>query len=514
MGHVPSPPVTSDAPDVAVTVVLHLRNGLDHVGECIMALVDHTNDVAFQTLIVDHATTDATAGIIASLSGDLAVIRANPVEGYAPPTDRAVTMARAPVLVFLDPDTVVGPGWLGPLLARLGADASLAALQPRVVTADARVWSTGGVRAADGRPLLRDHGRPAGTPGADRVDETIDFLDGSCLVVRRSAFLAAGGYDPAYPPGICQHADLSLALTGLGHRIDYEPTVTVTALARPDLRSGRRRLAAKWPVTPPARRVRSVAFYLPQFHPIAENDLWWGRGFTEWTNVTRVGPRFEGHDQPHLPADLGFCDLRLPETRAAQADLARRHGVDAFCYYHYWFEGRRLLQRPFEEVLASGEPDFPFCLCWANEDWRRNWDGRSGETLVAQHYSEADDRAHIAWLLPVFADPRYLRVDGKPLFLVYRASQLPDPPRTLALWREAARAGGLGELLLCRVESFSADHADPRPLGFDASVEFQPDWDVLETRPRRMDSPGLHYDYDDVVSAMEVKPRPSWRRIP
>ena len=226
------------------------------------------------------------------------------------------------------------------------------------------------------------------------------------------------------------------------------------------------------PVSRPG--VRAIAFYLPQFHPIPENDQWWGPGFTEWRNVANARPLFPGHYQPHLPADLGFYDLRLPEVREAQAALASQHGISGFCYYHYWFNGRRILERPFAEVLASGKPDFPFCLCWANENWTRVWDGGEQDILLQQHYSTDDDRAHIQALIPSFADARYIRIDGRPLFLVYRTELLPEPARTADIWRSEVSKAGLGDLYLARVENF-ASRVDPRVIGFDASVEFAPD---------------------------------------
>ena len=233
------------------------------------------------------------------------------------------------------------------------------------------------------------------------------------------------------------------------------------------------------PGKPGVPNLRAIAFYLPQFHPIPENDEWWGKGFTEWTNVSKANPLFEGHYQPHIPGELGYYDLRSPQTRKAQAKLAREYGIHGFCYYHYWFNGKLLLNQPLDEVLASGEPEFPFCLCWANEDWTRAWDGRSGEVLIGQAYNHDDDRAHMRYLAPIFTDNRYIRVGGKPLFLVYRANRMPDPKKTAELWREEARSLGIGELYLCRVESFPDEHADPAAIGFDASVEFQPDWTQL-----------------------------------
>jgi lipopolysaccharide biosynthesis protein len=228
--------------------------------------------------------------------------------------------------------------------------------------------------------------------------------------------------------------------------------------------------------------VRLIAFYLPQYHPIPENDQWWGAGFTEWTNVTKARPLFRGHYQPHLPADLGFYDLRVPEVREIQAALAREYGIYGFCYHHYWFHGRRLLHRPFEEVLASARPDFPFCLCWANETWNRVWDGNDHEVLIAQTHSHDDDLAHISALIPAFRDRRYIRIHGKPLFLVYRTDRLPNPRRTAAIWRGEAARAGIDDLFLAAVESHDHD-IKPAEIGFDACVEFAPNWRGM-FRPR------------------------------
>ena len=214
-----------------------------------------------------------------------------------------------------------------------------------------------------------------------------------------------------------------------------------------------------------------VALYLPQYHPIAENDEWWGKGFTEWTNVTKARPMYSGHPQPDLPADLGFYDLRVPETRLLQAEMARDYGVDAFCYYHYWFgNGRRLLHQPFDAVLKSGQPDHPFMLCWANQTWSGVWHGLNGNVLIEQKYpGKSDHEAHFESLLPAFRDSRYLKVNEMPVFNVYAPTELPESVKTLELWRAMAREAGLPGIYF--IGTHHTPDWDARSFGYDAYVK-------------------------------------------
>lgn len=260
-----------------------------------------------------------------------------------------------------------------------------------------------------------------------------------------------------------------------------------------------------------------VAFYLPQFHQTPENDAWHGAGFTEWTVVAQSRPLFPGHCQPDLPGELGFYDLRLPETRELQARLARAHGISGFCYYHYWFKGHRMLERPFDEVLRSGRPDFPFCLAWANESWFRRWQGSADELVIEQEFDEQDDVEHIRWMIEAFRDDRYIRIKGRPLLAVYRPQDLPNPKRTVEIWRDECQRAGIPDPWLVGFET-RGNVVDPAEIGFDAGAEFVPhglaELATPMTPPPLCDPSNTVYDYAKVASAYAAKPDPPWIRYP
>lgn len=260
-----------------------------------------------------------------------------------------------------------------------------------------------------------------------------------------------------------------------------------------------------------------IAFYLPQFHPIPENDAWWGPGFTEWQNVTRALPQFEGHAQPRLPGELGFYDLRIPDVMRQQMQLAREYGVGAFCSYFYWFGGKTLLEQPLQQWLHDSTLDLPLCLCWANENWSRRWDGRADQILIGQQHSAEDDVAFIAHVARYVADERYLRVDGKPLLLVYRPGLLPDPKATALRWRAWCHEHGMGEIYLAYVQSF--DRVDPRDIGFDAAVAFPPnnsDLKPISDRQRLLNPSfcGDVYDWRELARSMSEQPDPDYTLFP
>lgn len=251
-----------------------------------------------------------------------------------------------------------------------------------------------------------------------------------------------------------------------------------------------------------AGAVKLIAFYLPQFHPIKENDAWWGRGFTEWSNVTRAIPQYVGHYQPHLPIDLGFYDLRIPEIQERQVELAKSYNIDGFAFYYYWFDGQRLLDGPLDSFVENPNIEFPFCLIWANENWTRRWDGNEDDVIMQQVHSPEGDVQFIADAAKYLSHPRYIRIDGRPVLIVYKVQLLPEAELTIQRWRDYCIKIGLGNPYLIAAQTMGFE--DPRPFGFDAAMQFPPHNEHMKPRfalrtPRGEGPVLMHKEFEGAV---------------
>lgn len=447
------------------------------------------------------------------------------VAGPVAACNAAAHIATGRFLMFLREDFRIDGNSLSALCGELQAEGDKGATCPALIGPDGRLISAGARIAYDGR--LRPVGKGAFPDEARHTySRDLDVCAFQGILIERELFHSLGALDTAYVTSAFAFADLGLKIGQAGRRIRYcaqARAQQVPGNARDVMEDAchpddRMHLSRTWlEVLEEKDRVRTIAFYLPQYHPIPENDLWWGKGFTEWTNVSRAKPNFTDHYQPRQAGDLGYYDLRAPEVQVEQARLADRYGIDGFCYYYYWFHGKRLLERPVERLLKDDAYQFPFCLCWANENWTRRWDGNEHELLIGQQHSDEDDRKVIADLSRFLTHPAYIRVRGRPLILVYRTDLFPDFGRTVALWREACKHSGIGEIFIARVEtSNGAEQPDPSDVGCDASVEFPPHNlpDLAQLAEGRESDDRFVVDYRDAALEYASRPAPNYPRMP
>ncbi len=490
-----------------VSIIITAYNHIDYTAYCLASIHRHSPEASCELIVVDDASSDATERLLGAIPG-LRYFRNAENLGFLRTANHGAAQARGRYLLFLNNDTQVLPGWLDRLLEVFATRPDAGIVGAKLIYPSGHLQEAGAALRRDGTVDLIGLNDDPAKPQYNILRE-VDHCSKVCLLIETAFFRELGGFDETYAPAYFEDCDLSLRARKRGRKIIYQPAAEVIHHLSVATNQSDRKLRQiernqqiyleRWNTTLQALdQVRLIAFYLPQYHPIPENDHWWGKGFTEWTNVTKAAPNFVGHYQPRLPADLGFYDLRLPEVREEQSALARRYGIHGFCYYYYWFAGKRLLNRPLDEVVQSGRPNFPFCVCWANENWSRRWDGLDAEILIAQAHSDEDDLSFIKTLEPALRDLRYIRIDGRPLLLVYRPDLLPDAARTAEIWHDYCRKTGLGDLYLIAVQSFGITD-DPRGFGFDAAVEFPPHaMAVLAKPPEEMLNPdfrGRFYDY-------------------
>ena len=469
-----------------VSIIIPAYGHLKYTIECLLSISAATDTSrSFEVIVADDASPDSTAEVLSGVR-HLRLVRQAENVGFLRNCNAAADQAAGRLIVFLNNDTQVTTGWLNAMASVFDEWPNVGAVGPRVVYPDGNLQDAGTrVRREGAIEMIGLNGAPEDPRWGYPRD--VDYVSGACLMVVADVFREMGGFDEALAPAYCEDLELGLRLRERGLRSMYTPKaeivhhLSVTSDAHSaDFKTraitrNMQALAERYQEKlDELDDVRVVTFYLPQFHQFEENDLWWGPGFTEWTNVVQARQNWAGHYQPRVPADLGYYDLRVPESIERQWQLASRYGIDAFCYYYYWFAGKRLLDRPLDRLLSSDQAAHPFCLCWANENWTRRWDGQDDEILIAQRHSAADDLAVIRDLARYMAHPAYLRVRGRALLLVYRVDLFPNFAETAERWRTECGRLGVGEIELVMVESFrfAGESVDPAAYGCDAVVEF------------------------------------------
>lgn len=514
-----------------VSIIMPVFNNLKFSLECLLSISAHSDPtVTYEVIVADDASTDETVDVLSAIP-NLRLIRNKENVGFLRNCNLALAQVKGDYTLYINNDIQVTAGWLKTLLETFSSRERVGVVGPKFIYPNGHLQEAGAAFRLDGTSDmvgLNEHPTQARYSYTRRVD----YVSGACLMLPTALAKQLGGFSEEYLPCYCEDADLCLRVQEAGYYAYCNPGATIVhhlskTTASLDenfkLRSISKNLAVlrnRW-IDRIEKNVnpKIITFYLPQFYPFPENEKWWGKGFTEWTNVSKAKPNFVGHYQPRLPADLGFYDLRLPEVMVKQAELAKRYGIHGFCYYYYWFAGKRLLDRPIEQMLANREIDMPFCLCWANENWTRRWDGQDKEILIAQAHSPADDKAIIMDLIRYFRDPRYIRIDGRPMILVYRVKLLPDFLETTRRWREVCKEEGIGEIYIVMVESFELVQMNSQPsdFGCDAAIEFPPHGLATSCKPSgEVINPhfsGSIGDYRDVAVTYATREIPSYTRF-
>jgi GT2 family glycosyltransferase len=511
-----------------VSVIIPYYNAKKYIIECLLSLFKKAELDKIEVILVNDHSPDDIKNTVDGIP-NLIYLENGKNEGFVKSCNKGAKAAKGDYFLFFNNDAQITENAIELMASTLDNDPAIGIVGPKVLYPAGHLQEAGCKLFPDGSSGfigLDDD------PNLERYNysKEVDYVSGCSLMIRKEVFEKVGGFSLEFEPGYCEDVDLCMKTRNEGYKIWYNHQATIyhyLSAATPDsyknfhIPKNEGKLFTKWfDKIQELNEVKILSFYLPQFHPYKENEFWWGKGFTEWTNVSKALPNYEGHVQPQLPTDLGFYDARLKETMENQKKLAEKYGVSGFCFYYYWFAGKRVMELQLDRILHDNKSELPFCLCWANENFTKRWDGGNNEIVLGQSHSDEDDEAVIKDMLKYARHKNYIRVNNKPMVLLYRHSLLPDIARTAKLWRKIAMEIGIGEIYLGFVESFQHAYLmeNPKECGFDFSTQFPPHQNSTEIPvPGKLfnkDFTGTVHDYREMVLKYTGKPVPGFKRFP
>ncbi len=528
--------ITQQFPEI--TIVIPVYNSLTYLAECLVSIAEHVQ-VPSEILVADDCSTDGRIRTLLENHQSIKYIRNQSNVGFLQNANNAIYQSKGKYILLLNSDVQLTDDCASSLMRNLKDDPHAKIAGPKFIYPSGRLQEAGCSVQTDCSTLQIGLGKDP-DDSQFSYNRYVDYISGACICFRKSDFLSIGKFNTNYSPAYYEDVELCTRFLQNGGKILYVSGTTVVhhLSVSSELQSNTFKLynSAKNKLKFQAEhirfhsgnnRIKPVAFYLPQFHSIRQNSYWWGEGYTEWRAVASASPNFKNHYQPHIPADLGFYDLSSGTAIfEKQARLARRYGLHGFCFYYYNFGDSELLERPLE-LFCKSSADINFCLCWANESWTRNWDGKDNNILYEQQFDATQEPLRIVRMMERFIhDPRYMAVDGKPLLLIYRAELINDIQKMAQAWRNYWREKYKTDLYLCLVDSMERSSGASRPpeeLGFDAAVEFPVHNVVVRSSLKLLEQPenlvnasfcGQLIDYEKAVAEICSRPHPGYKRFP